>query len=216
MIHPDDPNFDWGQVQTEWHGEMPHPLEPGLKIKEFPIAVKLATQTKFGSHASPQEASAFWKEFQNMNEKLVNQKREPLSPEEYGHVLDHLAPLSFVYHNRPPTMHEVANLRDAKPADVRQHYSDLPDQHHPDITAGNMVRAMKAAEPHAQEHLGRSPVKLEAAYLVHSGAAPAEYYKALSQAQGQDKPQAGQPAQPEGQPQQPIQGGQGGVQAQNR
>ena len=29
MIHPDDPNFDWGAAQTEWHGEQPHPLEPG-------------------------------------------------------------------------------------------------------------------------------------------------------------------------------------------
>lgn len=201
MIHPDDPNFDWSQEATEWHSGQPHPLEPSLTVAEFPMAVKLASQTKFGGHASPAEAGAFWKEFKSMNERLVAQKKEPLSPEEYGQVIDHLAPLSFVYHNRPPSMSEIATLRDAKPTDVRQHYSDLPDQHYPDVPAGAMVKALKAAGPHAQQYLKREPNKYEAAYLYHSGTSPAEYYKAM------------QPQQPEQQPQPSPQERQGGVQA---
>jgi hypothetical protein len=188
------------QVANQWHGDQPHPDAPGVKVKEFATAVKLASQAKFGGHASAKEAEAFWGEFQGMNARLTAQKKEPLTPEEYGQVLDHLAPLSFVYHNRPPSMSEVVKLRDAKPHEVRQHYGDLPDQHYPDVSAADMVKALRAADPHAQEHLGRPPVKLEAAYLVHSGASPSEYYHALSQAQGMPGQQAPPPPAPGEQP----------------
>lgn len=173
---------DWGQVVADWWNKQPHPLEPRLTIGEFATAVKLATKVKFGGHASPHEAAAHWQEFQTTNQRLAAGGKEPLSPEEYGHLIDQIAPLSFTYHGRPPSMHELVQLRDAPPSKVREHYSSLPDKHHPSVPAGDMVRAIEAAKPWANEHLKRDPVKREAAYLYHSGHNPQDYYSHLAQA----------------------------------
>jgi hypothetical protein len=198
---------DWTTAAADWWGEQPHPQAPGLKIKEFPTAVKLATHLKFGGHASPAEATAFWREFQGTNEKLAAAGKPPLSPEEMEHLVDRVAPLSATYHGRPPTMQELVAHREAPPEKVRAYYHQLPDQHYPDVPAGEMVKHMVAAEPHAQEHLSRDPVKREARYLYHSGHAPSEYYQSL-------RPPEEQQAQ---QPQlQVMPGGQDAVPAQAR
>jgi hypothetical protein len=195
---------DWHAIAQEYWSQQPHPHAPTLTNGEFPTAMRLATQAKFGGHASPQEAEAFWREFQGMNGKLAASKQEPITPEEFGHLLDKLAPLSFVYHGRPPQLNEVAALRDAHPTKQREYFSELPDKHYPDVPAGAMVKSMKAAGPAAQRYLQREPVKLEAAYLHHSGQSPETYYQGLKQEQDQAM---------QGQQQQQPAGGQGGVQA---
>lgn len=162
---------DWGGIAKEYWDEQPHPRSPGgkLTIGEFATAVKLATMAKFGGHADPHEAELFWPEF----------KASGLSPEEFEQTLERIAPLSFVYHGRPPTMKEIATLKDVSPHDARRHFAELPDKHHPEISAGDMVKAYQAARPWAMEHLEREPVKLEAAYLHHSGEKPETYYTRL-------------------------------------
>lgn len=144
-------------------------MEPNLTIGNFATAVKVATMMKFGGHASPAEAALFWPQFQSLK----------MSPEEFQHTLDRLAPLSYAYHGRPPTLGEVAQLREKSPREARQYFGDLPDKHYPQVSAADMVKTLAAAKPHAQEHLGRPPVKNEAVYLHFSGESPAEYYQRL-------------------------------------
>jgi hypothetical protein len=163
-------SIDWGAIATEFWNEQPHPRAAGLKIGEFATAVKLATISKFGGHASPQEAELFWPQF----------KATGLSPEEFTHTIDRLAPLSFTFHGRPPTMKEITELKDKMPHEARKYFADLPDKHHPEITSGDMVKSLKAARPWARQYLGREPVKPEGAYLHHSGSPAAEYYQHLA------------------------------------
>jgi hypothetical protein len=175
---------NWEKIASSWWGEQPSPDAPEVKLKDYPTAVKLATAAKFGGHATAQEAAAFWKEFTGLNERLMSQNKPAIQPDEYEQLLEHLAPLAFTYHDRPPYPHEIARLRDATPAQARQHYADLPDKNHPDVTAGQMVQMLKAAEPAAQRSIQRPPLKMEAAYLIHSQQSPTEYYAAMNRTQG--------------------------------
>jgi hypothetical protein len=162
-------SIDWGKAALDYWSEQPHPRGHGLKIKEVATAVKLASMAKFGGHASLHEASMFWGEFAPGGVPIM-------SPDEFEHALDHIAPVSYVFHGRPPTLKELVMLKDKPPGEVSRHFGDLPDKHHPEITAANMVKAYQAARPWAREHLGREPVKTEAAYIHHSGESPANYY----------------------------------------
>jgi hypothetical protein len=166
-------SFDWSGHANGFYGGLPHPDESSLKVSEFPTAVRLATLSKFGGHASAQEAGMFWKEF----------KATGLSPEQYEKLLGQVAPISFSYHGRPPTIEELVGFKDRPPADVKKFYADLPDKHYPHVSAGDMIKALSQAQPHAQEHLDRKPVKYEAAMHVTSGHTPQQiqdYYKSKS------------------------------------
>lgn len=163
-------SVDWGNAAKSYFDELPHPMGHGLLIKEFATAVKLATMARFGGHAQPAEAALFWSEF----------KQTGLSPEDFEQTLDKLAPLSFTYHGRPPTMKEIAQLKDKTSAEARRHFGDLPDAQHPSLSAAEMVKSMTAARPWAREHLQREPLKNEAAYLHHSGTPAETYYAHLA------------------------------------
>lgn len=176
-------NNPWEQAAEEFIGNLPSPLAPSLTNKEFPTAVKLATYTKDRGIASPTEAAGFMSEFKNMNDQLVAQGKQPYSPEDYKAALDQLSPLSNTYHGRAPTMREVATYGTEHPTKQRDYYANLPDNLYPHITAGQMVQAKFAANPHAQQNLGREPVKSELAYLVHSKQDPATYYSDLGEQQ---------------------------------
>jgi hypothetical protein len=162
---------DYNSIAKSYWDQQPHPRDPSgtLKIGEFATAVKLATMAKFGGHANAHEAALFWPEF----------KATGMSPEEFEHTLNKIAPLSFTYHGRPPTMKEIANLKDAPPHEATKYFHDLPHRIYGDVTAGAMVKAVQAAKPHAMEHLGREPELNEARYLHHSGEPPANYYARL-------------------------------------
>ena len=161
---------DWEAIaKAHWEAQ-PSPHAPGLMNGEVLPAVKLATKAKYGGHASFAEAELFYKEFKNLG----------MAPQDFEHALDRLAPVSFTYHGRPPSMKEIQDLQAAHPKDIRSYYADLPDQDYPHTTSGQMVSALQAATPHAQQHLGRPPVKYEAAYLVHSKEAPQAYYQRLA------------------------------------
>lgn len=164
-------SIDWGKVAKEYWDRQPHPRAPSLTIGEFATAVKLATMTRFGGHASPEQAALFYPEFKSLG----------ISPTDFEHAIDRLAPVSFAYHGRPPTMQEIVRLKDEPPAKASSYYADLPDRHYPWVTAATMIKNLQAAEPHAQQYLGRPPVKLEAAHLSASGERPADYYARLAQ-----------------------------------
>jgi hypothetical protein len=162
-------SVDYAAVAKTYWDAQPHPHAPSLTIGEYATMVKLATLAKFGGHASPHEAALFAPEF----------KASGLSPEEFEHTLDKIAPLSFTYHGRPPTMKEIATLKDKQPHEARKYFADLPHKIYPHVSAGDMVKAVQAAKPHAMEHIGREPVLNEAAYLHHSGVDPATYYEKI-------------------------------------
>ncbi len=166
-------SIDWGNVAKSYFDELPHPMGHGLKIKEFATAVKLATLAKFGGHAQPHEAALFWGEFAPGGKPIM-------SPEEFEQTLDRIAPLSFTYHGRPPTMKEITTLKDAPPHEASKYFGDLPDAQHPNLSAAQMVKSLTAARPWAREHLKREPLKNEAAYLHHSGTSPNDYYSHLA------------------------------------
>src|SRR5439155_17798851 len=91
---------DWANAAMAFCAEQPPPQGHGLKIREFATAVKLASMLKFGGHASGAEAALFWPEFQASG----------MSPQDFEHALERVAPLSYVYHGRPPTMREIGDL----------------------------------------------------------------------------------------------------------
>lgn len=165
-------------VVRQWHASQPHPQAPSVRVGDYPVAARLATILKFGSgHASPQEAAMFWHEFNVMNQNLVAQKKLPVGPEEFTHLSQQMGRSSFAYHGRPPSMYEIQRLRDADPKTVHDYYGGLPDEQYPTLSAADMAKALHAARPWAMQIVGREPVKLEAAYLHHSGQNPADYYR---------------------------------------
>ncbi len=163
-------SVDWGNIAKTFFDAQPHPQGHGLLIGEFATAVKLASMMKFGGHAEPHEAAMFYQEF----------KATGMSPDEFAHTLDTIAPISYSFHGRPPTMKELVTLKDKSPAEIHRHFGDLPSKNHPEISAANFVKAYQAARPWAQQHLGREPVHTEAAYLHHSNEAAATYYQRLA------------------------------------
>lgn len=153
---------DWGQIAEGYWRAQPSPHNPSLTNGELSMFVRLATKAKYGGHASHQEAGAFATEFKSMNQSLMAKGKDPITPEEMGHLLERISPVSFALHGRPPTMSELVRHREAEPNTVQKYYSDLPDQHYPHVTAGQMAKMLALAEEPAQSFLGRSPVKLEA------------------------------------------------------
>lgn len=164
-------SMDWGHVAKEYWDKVPHPAAPGLTIGEFATAVKLATLVKFGGHADGKEAELFWGEFKGLG----------MTPSDFEHTVERLAPISYTYHGRPPTMQEIVKLQAEPPAKAHSYFADLPDKHYPFVSAATMVKNLTAADPYSKQHLGRPPVKLEAAYLANSGENPADYYARLAQ-----------------------------------
>jgi hypothetical protein len=174
-----------------FYDAMPHPNAPSIKAGDYATMVRLATITKFGGHASPQETEAFAKEFAATG----------MSPQQYEHALEHMSRVSFALHGRPPSMQEIAQHKDKSPADIKKYYSDLPDQHYPAVSAGDMAKYLAIADPHASEHIGRRPVKGEAAYFAQAGmnaSAVKEHYATIQREKenrqnGNQNNAAGQP-----------------------
>jgi hypothetical protein len=181
------------ELVTAWHADQPHPRAPGLRVGEYPVAMRLATILKFGQgHSSPSEAANFWHEFTTMNRNLEAQNKQPISPEEFTHLAQQAGRSSFAFHGRPPSMYELQRLRDADPKAVHDYYGGLPDEHYPTISAADMAKSLHAARPWANQIVGREPVKLEAAYLHSSGQNPADYYQQVSRGSNdQGGPQSG-------------------------
>jgi len=200
------PDIDWGAAFKEHFEQFDHPLNPDLKVKDYGLAVELATASKFGgdspqnAHASPHEAGLFWREFSAVN--------PPIAPQHYLETLGRLAPLSWRYHKRAPTMSEVSQHRDSDPQKIRQHYENLPAMNwgYPDITAGDFVKAHTRAQYWSQQHLSRQPYAHEVSLAHHASMTHDDigaYYSDLRQnrdaqpAQPQTTPQSGrEPAAP--------------------
>jgi len=178
-----NPEVDWHQIAEEHYGSKPHPRAPSLTVRDFPIAIELATATRFGGHATHTEAEAFWREFQNLK----------MAPAQYLRLLDQLAPLAFRYHGRPPSMEEIAKHQESDPKAMRDYYSELPHKLYPDVSAGQMMRWQAMADPYAQQHLGRKALLNEARSFAHGNMGPQQIdhvYQGLKTDREEKRPQA--------------------------
>jgi hypothetical protein len=171
------PEVDWGAIAHDFMGSLPHPAAPSIQVKDYPTAARLAAATAHSSDINPKSVEAFWQEFNSINKGLGDRA---MSPEQYTDAIKNIAPVSYVFHGRPPTMAEIAQMHDAPPEKVRGYYYNLPDKNYPDVPAGDMVKALQSATPFSRMYLGRDPVKNEARYLFHSGANPADHYQMLA------------------------------------
>lgn len=165
---PTEGPIDVEKVVADWHNAQPHPQNPQLTVGEYATAVKLATQSKFGGHATAQEAGAFWQEFKGANQKLQAEGKATMSPEDYLQALDKLAPLTAALHGRPPSMNEIVSLKDSAPGQQRSYFEDLPDQLYPSVTAGQMAKYIAMGTSAAQATIGRAANKLEAMTFAHA------------------------------------------------
>lgn len=161
--------IDWTKHAREFYGEFqqPHPDGKGdldIKVKDYMTAIKLTNKTRGGGHAEPEEINAFWSEFQGLG----------ISPAHYEEVIDSLGKLSHRYHERPPTMREVALLKDLKPAEQRRHYADLPHKNYPEMSAHEYLVGHVKAAAYSQHHLGRDPYGHEVQMFHHHQAPGAE------------------------------------------
>lgn len=165
-------------IVHQWHMSQPHPLAPSVTVGDYTQALKMAAVLKFGGdHPGPQEAANLWHEYQQTNQTLAAQGKAPIAPEEFTQMAQQMAKVSFAYHGRPPSMYEIAKLRDAKPSEISDYFGSLPDEHYPTVSAADMAKAMHSARPWAIQATGQEPTKLDAAYLHHSGQNPADYYE---------------------------------------
>lgn len=174
-------SVDWSKAAKDYFDNQPHPRGHGLLIKEVATAVKLASMLKFGGHATLHEAKMFWDEFAPGGVPMM-------SPQDFEHALDRIAPLSYSFHGRPPSLKEIGELSGKAAHEVHRYFADLPSKERPEITAGDYVKAFQKARPWARQHLGREPVSVEAAHIHHSGESPDVYYQRLA---SHNAPQSG-------------------------
>src|SRR5262245_61454994 len=184
-------------IHGYWQSQ-PHPSAPNLTVGEYPMAMRMATTLKFGQgeHPTPQEADSFMAEFKAMNQTLQSQNKLPYQPEEFIHQAQQMARSSFAYHGRPPSMYEMARLRDSHPKEIVAYYGALPDEHYPTVPAAEMAKALHAATPWSQLYEGTAPNKGDAAYLYHSGQSAEQFYQARARQDGTNDssgPHAGVP-----------------------
>jgi hypothetical protein len=184
-------SIDWGKAAKDFFDQQPHPNGHGLKIGEVATAVKLATMLKFGGHAAMHEAAMFWREFAPNGVPIM-------SPQDFEHVLEKTAPVSYALHNRPPSLKELVDLSQKPAQEIHRYFGDLPSKERPEISAKDYVKAFQTARPWARQHLGREPVSVEAAHLHHSGEHPDHYYSRIAaqnmqQQDGLQTPSGGNP-----------------------
>src|SRR4029077_2843900 len=151
-------------VQT-YYGELPHPQSQGhppIPVKNWDIAVSLATAAKFGGNAAPHEVDLFWPQFQQLG----------MQPRDFLDTLNRLAKWSFRYHNQPPSMKEIAELAPQKPQDQHKYYQDLPHAQFPDVTAGQMMKAHAIADQYSKKHLGKGATMSDARFVHHANMGP--------------------------------------------
>lgn len=170
-------------VNQYWNSQ-PHPMNPKLTVGDYSVAIRLATHAKFGGHATPEEAGAFWDDFNSMNNHLTSQGKQPITPHEMTHLIDQMAPVSFAYHGRPPSIREIAQHRDSAPDQVRKYYHALPDPLYPHVPAGDMAAKLTVGDMYANMHLGRKANKVEGAHFYHGNMGPEQvnsFYQSLKQ-----------------------------------
>lgn len=129
----------------------PHPLAPDLTVGEYPMFERIASmlndQVLRGNKPKPEMVV-------HAHQTL---KSAQLSPGEFEHIWTMARPVANRLLDRDPSIIEMAkHLREATPKDVHQYYSDHPYPGYEEVSAGQVARYQRAAEPIARRY-GKSP-----------------------------------------------------------
>jgi hypothetical protein len=136
------------RVVADHYGEMEHPLVPGtgVTIRQYPLYERSASLL-FGDQLGGKRPAP-----SHVEQAFHTLKNANLSPGEFEQAWSVMLPVSQRLLNREPSMFEVAKLKDAGPAEIHHHYMSHPYPGYEEVTAGDMVRYWRAAEPIARAH----------------------------------------------------------------
>ncbi len=142
---------------SDLYGDMPHPQATGLKVKEYPAYERVAwmlhdrqpngddvahtAETLRQAGISPSEFESTWSVARGVANRLLGQD---------------------------PTIVDVQRLKGASPMDIHAYYRDHPFPGYEEVSAGDMARYYRAAEPIARQY-GLVPQHNEVARFAVAG-----------------------------------------------
>ncbi len=134
-----------GRAVAAFYGDMPHPKAPTVTVNEYPAYERVA----FMMNDTKPDGAA-------VTHAAESLKQAGISPSEFEQVWHVARPVANRLLGRDPNLIEVQRLKTADPKAIQQHYLDHPFPGYEEVTAGQMARHYRAAEPIARQY-GRVP-----------------------------------------------------------
>lgn len=139
-------------------GNMPHPQAPSLLIKDYPSYERVAWML---NDRKPQP-----KDVAQAAETL---KQSGLSPSQFESTWAVARPVANRLLGTDPTMHQITTLASASPQDIHSYYLNHPFPGYEEVTAGEMAKHYRMAEPIARQY-GQVPNHEEVSRFAVTGA----------------------------------------------
>lgn len=134
------------QVVADYYGNMPHPLVPEVKVRDYEmfenVAADMFESQLESKRPSPEHVAHAFQQLQAMQ----------MTPAEFQHTWAVAKPVSQRLLDREPTMVDIDRLRHSTPHEIHQHYFHSPYPGYEEVTAGQMARHWRAMEPIAKLH----------------------------------------------------------------
>lgn len=127
------------------YGEQPHPRAPSLKIKDYPSYERVAWML---NDKQPTPA--------DVTHAAQTLKGAGLSPAQFETTWAVARPVANRLIAKDPTMQQLVHLANSTPQQIHDYYMTHPYPGYEEVTAGQMVRAWRAAEPIARQY-GHAP-----------------------------------------------------------
>jgi hypothetical protein len=140
-----------------YYGNQPHPAAPQIKVKDYPAYERVAWMMNDVQPKGADVAHAA----ESLNQAGV-------SPSEFEQFWTTARPVANRLLGRDPSLIEAQRLKDATPQDIHRHYMDHPYPGYEEVTAGQMAKYYRAAEPIARQY-GRVPNHEEVSRFAIAG-----------------------------------------------
>lgn len=140
------------------YGELPHPEAPQIKTKDYPAYERVAWMLNDQQPTGADVTHAY--------ETL---KQSGISPAQFEATWSVARPVANRLLGQDPTMIQMQHLKDASPQDIHKYYLEHPFPGFEEVTAGQMVKAYRAAEPVARQY-GYTPNHVEASRFALTNA----------------------------------------------
>ena len=154
------PDFSQASVAkhvADYYGNQPHPAAPALKVNEYQAYERVAWQL---NDRQPTGA--------DVTHAAQTLKQAGISPSEFEQTWSVARPVSNRLLGQDPTIQQIATLKAASPKDIHTYYMDHPYPGYEEVTAGEMVKHYRAAEPIARQY-GRTPNHEEVSRFAVAG-----------------------------------------------
>jgi hypothetical protein len=146
------------QAVDDYYGNLPHPLAPSIRAREYPAYAKIAAMFKDGMpDGKDVEAAA----------QML--RGIQLAPSEFEYLWKIARPVANRLTGQDPHPIELQRLKNASPAEIAQYYGSLPHRDYPEISSADFARYHHAMTPIARQHVQRDPVALEVARAAAAG-----------------------------------------------